>query len=210
MEDQKAAIARLLLRLGAVTLSPDKLFTFDSGIQSPIYCDNRILMAHPAERKQITEGFLHAIREHAIACDTIAGVATGGIPHAAWLAAALDAPMLYIRPKPKDHGKQNQIEGKLGQGQRVLVIEDLISSGGSSVSAIEAVRAAGGIVEHCLAIFTYGFSESGKRFGQANCTLHTLTDFPTLLAVAKAEGRITEEQERKLQTFAADPRGWHV
>lgn len=206
--EPRQKIAELLLRIGAVTLSPEKPFTWASGIRSPIYCDNRILMAFPEERQQVTAEFLHAIRTKNITYDVIAGVATGGIPHAAWIAAALRKPMLYIRGKAKEHGKQNLIEGKLTRGQRVLVVEDLISTGGSSISAIEAVRDAGGVVDHCMAIFTYGFPEATERFTKAHCALITLTDFQTLVAVAAGQGKVSPAQVSLLKRFSENPKGW--
>lgn len=197
--------ATILLDIGAVQLRPDRPFTWTSGIQSPIYCDNRLLLSHPKERKQICEFFCKLLPAD-IQC--IAGVATGAIPHAAWIADRLNLPMVYIRGGKKDHGKQNQVEGKVPAGVKAVVIEDLISTGGSSVEAVLALREAGAKVEHCLAIFQYGFAEAIEKFAAINCRLTTLTDFATLLTVAKERGIIQPQQEALLQKFSADPRGW--
>lgn len=203
-------IAKILLDTGVVTFSPQKPFTGASGIKLPLYCDHRILLAFPAEREHITAAYLAAMQQRSAKCDVVAGVAKGGIPYASWIAAALRKPMIYIRDKPKDHGKQNLVEGKLDVGQQVVVIEDLISTGGSSANAVEGVRQSGGKVEHCIAIMTYGLAEAAQRFQQINCTLTTLTDLSTLLMVARAEGRITATDEAVIRKFAADPWGWHA
>ena len=204
----KEEIASLLLDIGAVTLRPDEPFTWASGIKSPIYCDNRLLLGFPEARKIVRSGFLQLIQEHCANTEVIAGVATAGIPHAAWIAEALNKPLIYIRQAAKDHGKQNQVEGPLKTGQKVVVIEDLISTGGSSVSCVTAARQGGAVIEHCLAIFQYGFSEAQKKFDEIGCALHTLTDFATLLGVAKKRGRINKEQEELLKKFITSPHHW--
>lgn len=205
---QKEAIAKMLLDIRAVMLRPEKPFTWSSGIQAPIYCDNRLLISYPEQRKQVVQAFLDVIEEQNLAFDVIGGVATGAIAHAAWVAEALNRPMIYIRSGKKEHGMQNQVEGKLQEGQRVLIIEDLVSTGGSSVSAVEAVREAGGIVEHCIAIFTYGFEKATARFAAAACTLTTLTDLTTLVEVAAKRGYIKTEDKQLLLDFQKSPENW--
>lgn len=200
--------AELLLHVGCVTLRPDQLFTWASGIRSPVYCDNRLLMGDPEARRKVREAFCHLIKENCPDVGLIAGVATGAIPHAAWIAERLSKPMVYIRSAAKDHGKQNLVEGKVPPGVKAIVIEDIVSTGGSSIAAIEALRNAGAKVDHCLAIFTYGFPEAQKKFDAIRCQLTALTDFTTLLQVARESRIITKPQEELLQKFSADPRGW--
>lgn len=201
-------VAEILLDAGAVTLRLDKPFTWASGILSPIYCDNRLLMSDVNARREIREAFCHLIKEKGLTCDLIAGVATGAIPHAAWVAERLGKPFVYVRGSAKEHGKQNQVEGKVVPGVAAAVIEDLVSTGGSSVAAVEALREAGAKVEHCLAIFSYGFAEAQEKFDAAHCTLTTLTDFPTLLQIAREKRIIRAEQETLLKKFAQNPRHW--
>ncbi len=200
-------IAHLLLDIGAVVLRPDQPFTWASGIQSPIYCDNRLLMSHPEARRKVREAFIQLFKEKAPDCELVAGVATGAIPHAAWVSERLNKPMVYIRDAAKEHGKQNLVEGKVAAGAKAVVIEDLVSTGGSSVAAVEALRNAGAKVEHCFAIFSYGFPEALKKFAAIQCALTPLTDFTTLLQIAKESRIIKADQESLLKKFAADP--WH-
>ena len=201
-------IAGALLSIGAVALSPEAPFTWASGLKSPIYCDNRLTMAYPEVRRQITRGFAELIVEHGLRPDVLAGTATAGIPHAAWLAEALDLPMVYVRSKPKEHGRQNQIEGKLDPGQRVVVVEDLISTGGSSLSVVRALQEAGAVVEAVLAIFSYGFPEARRLFEVAGVPAHTLTTFAALMDVAAAERRIPEAARASLVSWSNDPNAW--
>ncbi|MBI4124932.1 MAG: orotate phosphoribosyltransferase [Deltaproteobacteria bacterium] len=201
-------IAEILLEAGAVSLRPDQPFTWASGIKSPIYCDNRLLMSDVNARREVREAFCHFIREKGVACDLIAGVATGAIPHAAWVAERLGKPFVYIRAAAKEHGKQNQVEGKVEPGCQAVMIEDLVSTGGSSVTAVEALREAGAKVDHCLAIFSYGFAEAQQKFDAAHCELTTLTDFPTLIQIAKEKRLIQAGQIDLLKKFSADPRSW--
>lgn len=207
MNQLKQEIAKILLDIGAVTLRPEQPFTWASGIQSPIYCDNRLLMSYPEARREIREAFVQNIKEKAPDPELIAGVATGAIPHAAWVADRLQKPMVYIRAAAKGHGKENKVEGKVKPGAKAVVIEDLVSTGGSSCEAIEALREAGAKVTHCFAIFTYGFEEAQKKFDAIECTLTTLTDFPTLLQVAKEARILKSNQVDLLQKFTKDP--WH-
>lgn len=203
-------IAEILLEVGCVTLRPEQPFTWASGIKSPIYCDNRLLMSYPDARREVREAFCHLIKEKGMACDLIAGVALGAIPHASWVAERLGKPMVYIRKEVKGHGKQNQVEGKVEPGVTAVVIEDLVSTGDSSVAAIEALREAGAKVDHCLAIFSYGFSEAIQKFEAIRCELIPLTDFPTLLQIAREKRIIGLEQETLLKKFSADPWHWNI
>lgn len=201
-------VAKIIIETGVVTFSPHKPFIGVSGIRLPLYCDHRILMAFVDQREHVTKAYIDMIQSLQIPCEIIAGVAKGGIPHAAWIAAALRKPMIYVRDKPKDHGKQNLIEGKLEVGQSVLVIEDLISTGGSSVNAVEGVRHSGGKVKHCLAIMTYGLAEATEKFQKIDCRLTTLTDLNTVVRVAREKNLISNSDEILIRKFAANPRGW--
>lgn len=201
-------VATILLKIRAVTLSPREPYTFTSGIKSPIYCDNRLLISYPDLRKKIIDEFISIIQRNHLTFDVVGGTATAGIPHAAWIADRLQKPMIYIRGKSKEHGKKNQIEGKLEKGQTVLVIEDLISTGGSSVGAVEAVREAGGMVHDCCAIFTYEFEKAKKKFTDAECVLYTLTTFSELLTTAVDQKVITPEEEAIAREWNKDPEGW--
>lgn len=204
----KEEVAEILLDVGAVDLSPKNPFTFTSGIKSPIYCDNRLLMSHVDERRKIIDAFEELLKEEGVAFDVIAGTATAGIPHASWLSELENAPMIYVRDSKKEHGKKNKIEGVLKENQKVLVVEDLMSTGGSSAGAVEAVRSAGGIVNYCAAIFTYGLEKSKKKFDELDCNLITLTDFETLIRVAEKRGDITGEEKKELKKWQADPDNW--
>jgi orotate phosphoribosyltransferase len=200
-------VAEHLLQIKAIKLSPQSPFTWASGIQSPIYCDNRISLSYPKVRKVIKEGFV----AHAKAfgdCNVIAGVATAGIPHGALLADALGLPFIYVRSKPKSHGRQNLIEGELPSNAKVLVIEDLISTGGSCIQAVDALREDGAEVLGVLAIFTYGLSKADENFSKANCKFATLSDYDTLLEKATEIGYIEKEALQTLKDWREDPEHW--
>ncbi|MFH1721714.1 MAG: orotate phosphoribosyltransferase [Candidatus Altiarchaeota archaeon] len=201
-------IARILLEIKAVTLSPEKPYKYASGIFSPIYTDNRLLMGYPEKRNEVIGSFEKMIKEKHIESDVIAGVASSGIPHGAWLADRLDKPFVYVRKASKEHGKENLIEGVLGVGQKVILVEDLISTGGSSLAAIEAIRTAGGFVDTCLAIFTYNMKKAVEGFRAADILLYALTDFPTLIEVAADEGFIERDAAAKAIQWNQDPSGW--
>ena len=201
-------IASHLLDIGAVALSPDEPFTWASGLKSPIYCDNRLTMAYPPIRRDLTSGFARLIHEHHLAPEVIVGTATAGIPHAAWLAEHLDLPMAYVRSQPKGHGRGNQIEGKLEAGQRVVVVEDLVSTGMSSMAVVQAVREVGVEVAALLAIFSYGIPQATAQFTEADVPFYTLTDFDTLLEVAREQGVLSPEALRSLQAWQQDRFGW--
>ncbi len=205
--DPSRRVARRLLEAGAVKLSPRDPFTWASGLRSPIYCDNRVLLSYPGIRREIVV----ALRRSAgavEAVDGIAGVATAGIPHGALLADRLDLPFVYIRSSAKEHGRRNQIEGRLEPGKSYLVVEDLISTGGSSLRAIEALRGAGGRVAGALAIFTYEFPAAARAFDRAEVPLTTLSGYSALLAEAKEAGTITPAEAETLARWRQDPRAW--
>lgn len=203
-------LAARLLAIGAVSLSPDQPYTWASGRRAPIYCDNRLTIAYPAVRRLITDGFVSRLDEVALRPDVVVGTATAGIPHAAWLADRLDLPLAYVRAKPKEHGRSNQIEGRIEAGQRVVVVEDLVSTGLSSLAVVDALRTAGADVAAVLAIFTYGLPEATAAFEQGGLTLHALTSYDVLIDVAAAEGRLEPAALASLQAWRADPRAWSV
>lgn len=207
--NQATQIAKWLLQINAIKLSPQNPFTWASGIQSPIYCDNRITLSYPDIRRGIIQGFSERAEDFQ-PFDAIAGVATAGIPHGALLAEKLGLPFLYVRSKPKAHGRQNQIEGKLDAGQRVLMIEDLISTGGSSLQAVEAVHEAGGIVIGVLAIFSYGFEKAKTAFEAADCPFATLSDYDTLLEIAVEQNFITADHLETLKAWRVAPAEWGI
>ena len=185
-------VAEILLNVGAVEISPEKKFTWASGIQSPIYCDNRLTMADPKGRIVIAKGLAEVIRTNYPDATVIAGTATAGIPHAAWIAAELELPMVYVRSEPKGHGQGRQIEGKFEEGDRAVIIEDLISTGGSSLKAAEAAEREGLAVEGVVSITTYGLNKADEQFAEKGLTYHSLTDFETLIEVAREQGAIDE------------------
>ncbi len=206
MTEQK--IAEILLTKKAVTLDLKKGYKWVSGIIAPIYCDNRVLMSYPPERQIVIDALLNTIKENNIEFDVLAGTATSGIPWAAFLADQLNKPMVYVRAKIKDHGRENIIEGVLELGQKVLVIEDLISTGGSSLSVVEALKEAGNEITACLAIFTYLLPESAEGFGKADCPLYTLTNFKTLIEVAEEQNYISTEEKQAALSWSQDRWDW--
>ncbi|MDG0843316.1 orotate phosphoribosyltransferase [Staphylococcus equorum] len=186
------AIAESLLDIKAVSLSPNDPFTWSSGIKSPIYCDNRVTLGYPSVRRNIRDGLSTLIKNHFEGVEIISGTATAGIPHAAYVSETLDLPMNYVRSKSKSHGKQNQIEGALTKGKKVVVIEDLISTGGSSIAAVEALKEAGAEVLGVVAIFTYGLKKADEQFKQAEIPFFTLSNYNELIEVAKEKGEISD------------------
>ena len=202
------SIASILLSIGAVSLSPDKPYTWASGLKSPIYCDNRLLLGYHELRNQIISGFLNLMGQQEIRPDIIAGTATAGIPHAAWLAHETQLPMVYVRSKPKEHGRQNQIEGPIEAGKSAIIIEDLISTGKSSISAVRALVEAGVKVQAVFAIFSYGFDQAEGAFASASVPYYTLTSFQTLVQVAIDEGKLLPVDYETLQAWQSDPQTW--
>jgi orotate phosphoribosyltransferase len=208
LEQLPASIAGSLLDIGAVNLRPNEPYTWTSGIISPIYCDNRITMSFPAIRDMIAEGFASVIREHYPDTEVIAGTSTAGIPHAAWVAQKLNLPMAYIRDKAKGHGKQNKIEGVIKPGQKVVIIEDLISTGGSSLNAALAVIEAGGDVQSVLAIFTYEFAQAEEVFHEKGIELRTLSNYSALIKEARRRGKIGDSDVTLLQSWRENPQSF--
>ena len=184
--------AQSLLQIKAIKLSPANLFTWASGWHSPIYCDNRKILSFPATRKLVYESFAEMIAAKYPDADVIAGVATGAIAHGVLVAEKMGKPFIYVRSAPKGHGLGNQIEGNLPEGAKVVVVEDLVSTGISSLSAVEALRAAGAEVMGMVAIFTYGFPIAAEAFAKAGVTLDTLSNYETLIELAAEEGYVSE------------------
>jgi len=193
--------AELLLKIKAVKLSPKELFTWVSGIKSPIYCDNRITLSYPEIRTFIRQNFVRAIQDNPFEPELIAGVATGGIAHGALVAQELGLPFAYVRGGKKEHGLTNQIEGEIRDGQRVVVVEDLISTGVSSLGAVSALRDAGCSIKGMIAIFTYNLSKAEKAFKEAQCALITLTDYDHLIQKALEINYISEDDLSILKDF---------
>jgi orotate phosphoribosyltransferase len=202
----KTDIARILLEIAAVRLSPKEPFTFTSGLKSPIYIDNRLVISYPEERKEIVKYMSEKAKE--LDFDVVGGVATAGIHWAAWLSAMLDKPMVYIRDKAKSHGRQNQIEGLLKPGQKVLLIEDHVSTGKSSLDAVRVVREAGGIAEACIAITTYEFSEADALFAKERCRLITLTDFTSIIEQAVEMQYLSAKDKERVLEWSKSPKNW--
>lgn len=190
-------VAKNLLQIKAIKLSPHSPFTWASGIQSPIYCDNRIILSHPPERDFIKSCLVEKSKAFG-PFDAIAGVATAGIPHGILLADALNLPFVYVRAEAKSHGRKNQIEGELKGSERVLVVEDLISTGGSSLRVVDILREQGCHVTGVLAIFSYGFESAARVFREAACPLDTLTNYDTLIDEAVRSNYISTEDLRQL------------
>lgn len=201
-------VAQHLLEIKAVVLNVQQPFTWASGIKSPIYCDNRKTLSYPQTRDFIKQSFAEIIADKFKNAEVVAGVATAGIPHGVLVADALNLPFVYVRDKAKGHGLENQIEGKLDKGQRVIVIEDLISTGGSSLKAVEALRNAGAEVVGLGAIFTYGFAKAEEAFSAKNCPFFTLSDYSYLSEKALENNYIKEEELHTLKEWRESPETW--
>jgi orotate phosphoribosyltransferase len=206
--NQKQTIARHLLDVKAVRLQPESPFTWSSGWKSPIYCDNRVTLAFPTVRTYIKNALADAIRQQFPGVQAIAGVATAGIPQGALVADVLGLPYCYVRPEPKSHGMGKQIEGQLETSQSVVVIEDLISTGGSSLKVVDALRAAGANVLGMAAIFTYGFSVADKNFADKGVKLVCLSDYNALLTEAEAMNYISADALDSLASWRENPADW--
>ena len=198
-------IAKDLLSIGAVFLRPDEPFTWASGIKSPIYCDNRLTLSVPAVRTRVEEGLARIVRERFPDAEALMGTSTAGIAHAAITATLLDLPMGYVRGGAKDHGRGNRIEGRLEKGERVVVIEDLISTAGSCIEVVEALRAAGAEVLGVVSIFTYGMKKGLERLAAADVINHSLSNLDALVEVAAEEGYIKPEDRQRLIAFRDNP-----
>ncbi|VXB05494.1 orotate phosphoribosyltransferase [Exiguobacterium sp. 8H] len=199
-------ISEALLQIEAVTLSPTEPYTWSSGLKSPIYCDNRLTLSYPKVRQVIVDGLVKSVNPTDV--DVIAGTATAGIPHGALLADRLGLPFIYVRSSAKGHGKGNQIEGRLEAGARVLVIEDLLSTGMSSIDAAKAIRQAGGDVIGIQAIFSYGLPVLQKNLSDADLTATSLTTFSELIEVAESTGVLNRSELDSLRDWQEDPRAW--
>ena len=202
--------AELLLQINAIKLNPKNPFTWASGWQSPIYCDNRLILSFPAIRNFVREEFSKHIEKEYGKPDVIAGVATGAIGIGMLVAEYMGLPFVYVRPEPKKHGRQNQVEGFLQKGQNVVVVEDLISTGNSSLLAVEALKEAGANIKGMVAIFTYGFDVAKENFKNANIELNTLADYNNLLELAVAKNYISEIELKTLQEWRVSPSTWKV
>ncbi|MDD2326400.1 MAG: orotate phosphoribosyltransferase [Alphaproteobacteria bacterium] len=208
LAEASALVARALIDVGAVGVRADNPITFKSGIVSPVYVDNRTLPFHPVEWKPVIEGFKTLIDEKQIAFDVLAGVAVGGVPHASALGYMIQKPSLFIRKEAKEHGTGKRVEGGKIEGKNVLLIEDLVTTGGSSLSAVNALREEGGTVTTIASIVTYGFAEAKEAFDKAAITAHALTDFHTIMKEGVAMGRFTQEEQAAVTDWLADPHGW--
>jgi len=203
-------VAEALYEIDALQLSPAKPFQWSSGILSPVYCDNRLVMSNIDVRKMIADGLVDKIQEEFPEVDVIAGCATAGIPHAAWVAERLDLPMVYIRDKAKSHGKQNRIEGRVEIGQKAVVIEDLISTGGSSIQAAKSLQNEGVEVLGVTAIFTYGLEKANQAFSQESLSYVALTNFAELLDYMKGNGHLSSEEKSRLLQWSEDPNAFSL
>ena len=210
MENLETKIAKDLLSIEAIFLKPDDPFTWASGIKSPIYCDNRLTLTSPMVRNDVEEGLASLIQENFPGAELLMGTSTAGIAHAAITADILGLPMGYVRGSSKDHGRKNQIEGRLIKGQKVVVVEDLISTGGSSLKAVEAIRRDGCEVIGMVAAYTYGFPIAEKAFKDAKVPLVTLTNYEAVMEVALRTGYIEEEDVPTLNEWRKDPAHWEA
>ena len=204
----QVAVARALLEIKAVVFTPRQPVTFKSGIQSPVYVDNRRLPFWPEQWRLVIEGFQQVAAAEGLDFDVIAGIAAAGIPHSAALAYILEEPSVFVRKEAKGHGLKSQIEGGDVSGRRVLLVEDLVTTGGSSLAGVEALRAAGATVTDCLCITTYGFAEAWAAFEAAGVRLHPLTPFPTIAEQAFDAGYFGEPELALVRRWLADPHGW--
>jgi orotate phosphoribosyltransferase len=203
-------IADFLLQIKAVRLQPNQPFKWASGWNSPIYCDNRITLSHPRVRTYIRQELVKVIDEHFGSPDMIAGVATGAIAHGVLVAEALGLPFTYVRSAAKEHGRQNVIEGEVSKNQTCVVIEDLISTGQSSLKAVQALREAGVIVKGMISIFSYGFDIAGEAFRSANCPCYSLSNYDVLVKQALNQGYINQKDVESLKLWRKDPASWKV
>ena len=208
MEKTESLIAKKLLQINAIKLNPTNPFNWASGWKSPIYCDNRIILSFPEVRDIVKKAFANLLKQKYGDAEVIAGVATGAIAHGVLVADLLGLPFIYVRSSSKGHGLENLIEGALEPGQKVVVIEDLISTGGSSIKAVEAIRKRKANVLGMLAIFSYGFPLAGKNFEKAQCNLHTLSNYHALLKIAQETGYIKSEQLETLNNWRQNPDSW--
>ena len=197
------SVAAVLVDIGAIGIGHDDQFTFASGLKSPVYCDNRLLLSRVSERERVVQQLVDRMQQECSGWDAVAGVASAGIPFAAWVAEHFHIPMAYIRPAAKDHGAMKRVEGGLEAGKQVLLVEDLVTTGESALSAIEALRDSGLHCSDCFSIVDYGFKVAATRFAEANVKLHTLVDTPAILAAAGSSARFTADDVNRV-------RAWHA
>lgn len=208
MNDSAKQIAGSLLQIKAIKLNPTNHFTWASGWYSPIYCDNRKILSYPAVRKQVYEAFADLIAEKYPEAEVLAGVATGAIAHGVLVAEKMGKPFIYVRSAPKSHGSTNQVEGEVKPGSKVVVIEDLVSTGGSSLSAVDALKKAGCDVLGMVAIFTYGFPTAEQNFANAGVKLDTLSNYNTMIEMAIEQGYVHPDELETLKEWRRDPASW--
>jgi orotate phosphoribosyltransferase len=204
----KEEIAKALLEIGAVEISPREPFHYASGLKGPIYCDNRKLLSHTGARQKIRDAFVELIKKNKLDFDQLAGLATAGIPHASFIADQLNCPMVYIRSKPKAHGKRNQVEGDAGPNQKLLLVEDLVNQGASLEEALLGVKDAGLKAMGCLSIVTYQSEAAENVLKKYDLPLYSLTDFDTICRVARELGRIEEADLELMSVWRKDPKAW--
>ena len=201
-------VAEHLLDVGAVRFSPDEPFALASGLLAPVYCDNRLLLSSPAARRTVRDGFVRVWKKEGLDAELITGTATAGIPHAAWLADILEMPMVYARAQPKEHGRRCRIEGGSVAGRTTIVVEDAISTGGSSCAVVETLRGAGAEVQAVLAIYSHGFAAARQNFEKIRIPLYVLTGLDVLLAAAQEREALSGGAVRTILEWRADPEGW--
>lgn len=202
------AVAEALIEIGAVGFSPQKPITFKSGIVSPVYVDNRRLPYHPKQWQVVIEGFQNLIADDSIDFEVIAGVAVGGVPHSSALGYATQKPSVFVRKEAKGYGKGQRVEGGDIDGKQILLVEDLVTTGGSSLSGVEALRNEGAVIETLIAIVSYGFKEAQSNFAEAHVALKTLTNFETILQVALDRGRFNHDDYEIIADWFTEPQGW--
>ncbi len=201
-------IAEILLKMNAVIIRPENPFKLVSGLLSPIYADHRILMSYPKEREFVVKSLIKLLKKKNLQFDAIAATATAGIPWGAWISQKLNKPMIYVRGESKDHGRENLVEGVIEQNKKYLVVEDMVSTGKSSVNTINAIREKQGVVEDCIAIFTYDFEKSKENFAAQKVNIHTLTNFTSLAKSAAKNNSINKEQLAKIKEWNKSPETW--
>lgn len=201
-------LATDLLSIGAVSFNPTNPYIWASGLRAPVYCDNRLTISYPDVRRKITDGFLREMEARAYAPSLIAGTATAGIPHAAWLADRLNLPLAYVRSSSKAHGKSRRVEGRVEPGKPVIVVEDLVSTGMSSLDAVSALEAEGADVLAVLAIFSYGLQRAADAFAEAGVPLHALTSFEMMVAAAESRDTLDASTARAVRQWQQDPAAW--
>ena len=207
-EETAAKVAGMLLQIQAIKLNTDKPFIWASGWKSPIYCDNRLSLSYPDIRSAIRDGLIEAIRQNFFTVEAIAGVATAGIAQGALVADSMNLPFLYVRPKPKDHGMENLIEGRIVKNQKIVLVEDLVSTGGSSLKAAQALRNEGFDVLGMVCIFSYGFDLATRNFYEANTSLISLSDYNYLLNYAQEQNYVSASELTSLKAWRVDPSNW--